>query len=97
MRVADRRPLARDLDLLADHLKRVYNLSVSDIHPPAFRRRLPCDISESSLLKTITVMLNDPIPLDLPHSPPPYLDYYEIEYVVIDRLSQIMESNVLEI
>ncbi len=96
MRPVDRRPLARDLDLLAEHLKRVYNLSVLAVHPPAFRPRLPCDISGASLLKTIIVMLNDPIPLDSLHSPPPYLDYYEIEYIV-GHPDQIMKSNGLEI
>ncbi len=94
MRPVDRRPLAEDLDFLAEHLKRVYNLSVKDIHPPAFRPRLPCDISESSLSKKITVVLNDPVPLDLPHSPPRYLGYYEIEYVNSDCMAK---DAVLEI
>ncbi len=84
MRAADRRTLAEDLDLLADHLKRVYAISVRAVHPPAFQAQLPHDISVSSA-KIIIVVMDTPVPVGLSHRPPSHLDYYGIEYVVANH------------
>lgn len=85
MRAADRRTLAEDLDLLADHLKRVYALSVSAVHPPLRASRFPTDIGQVAQAKIITVKLSEEFPKNMPHGPPANLDFYEIEYVVIKK------------
>ena len=83
MRAADRRTLVEDLDLLAEHLKRVYAFSVQEILPPAQTVRLPIDMGKVVQSKVIVVKLSEEFREDMPYPPPKYLGHTEIRYEIV--------------